>query len=262
MVSNSYMPIHRVIKVAALAEDSCDATMLPRAQNPRLYSEYLIYLAPAVKGACVPAATHSRYRATATAALCGLALAALGACNLQRTQKPAPGQFSMNEMEKRDAAEREKQAAVENTLLLEAKSMTPEQAAAKVAALKDNPQDERTYYQLMRYYEFHSDLKGKDALILWYIEHEPGGKVRPWNINPVGTARVTSMANDSGKLTSRGRARTPRYTTVRLRFLKAPTSRWQRRSFWRVARLIPAMRAGSGRLAGTTRWRCSAPRSR
>ena len=36
----------------------------------------------------------------------------------------------------------------------------------------------------MRYYEFHSDLKGKDVLILWYIEHEPGGKVRPWNINP------------------------------------------------------------------------------
>jgi len=106
--------------VAALAEDSCDATMLPRAQNPRLYSEYLIYLAPAVKGACVPAATHSRYRATATAALCGLALAALGACNLQRTQKPAPGQFSMNEMEKPDAAELEKEAAEENTLLTDA----------------------------------------------------------------------------------------------------------------------------------------------
>ena len=42
----------------------------------------------------------------------------------------------------------------------------------------------RTRFELMRYYEFHSDLKGKDALILWYIEHEPGGKVRPWNINP------------------------------------------------------------------------------
>ena len=38
----------------------------------------------------------------------------------------------------------------------------------------------------MRYYEFHSDLKGKDALILWYIEHEPGGKVRPWNITQLG----------------------------------------------------------------------------
>jgi hypothetical protein len=59
-----------------------------------------------------------------------------------------------------------------------------------VIALKANPQDERTYYQLMRYYEFHSDLKGKDALILWYIEHESGSKVRPWNINP-GWDRVS-----------------------------------------------------------------------
>lgn len=134
-------------------------------------------------------------RATAATALCGVALATFGACNLERAQKPAPRQLSMNEMSKRDAAEREKKATEEQALLDEAKSMTPGQAANKVASLKANPQDGRTYYQLMRYYEFHSDVKGQDALILWYIEHEPGGKVRPWNINP-GWDRA---AYDQGK---------------------------------------------------------------
>jgi len=196
-------------KLAALAEDACDAAVLRRGHDPRLYSEYLIDLARTVKraggrlpgwGTAIdggglaarirrildgsPVPRLSRPRATAAAALCGLALGTFGACYPQRAQKPAPGQLSMNEMEKRNAAEREKKAAESQALLDEAKGMTPEEAAGKVAALKANPQDERTYYQLMRYYEFHSDLKGKDALILWYIEHEPGGKVRPWNINP------------------------------------------------------------------------------
>ncbi len=196
-------------KLAELAEDACDAAVLRRGHDPRMYSEYLIDLARAVKraGARLPAwgsaidggglasrirrildggpVQHlSRRRTTAAAALCGVALAIFGACNLERAQKPAAGQLSMNEMEKRNAAEREKKAAEDQVLLDEAKSITPGQAANKVASLKANPQDERTYYQLMRYYEFHSDLKGKDALILWYIEHEPEGKVRPWNINP------------------------------------------------------------------------------
>jgi hypothetical protein len=124
-----------------------------------------------------------------------MALASFASCNLERAQKPTPGQLSMNEMEKRDTAEREKKAAEEQALLDEAKSITPGQAADKVASLKANPEDERTYYELMRYYEFHSDLKGKDELILWCIEHEPGGKVRPWNINP-GWDRA---AYDQGK---------------------------------------------------------------
>jgi hypothetical protein len=128
-----------------------------------------------------PVQRLSRRRATTAAAFCGVALATFGACNLERAQKPAPGQLSMNEMERRDAAEREKKAAEGQALLDEAKSMTPEQVAIKVAALKANPQDQRTYYQLMRYYEFHTDLRGKNALIVWYIEHEPNGKVRPWS---------------------------------------------------------------------------------
>ncbi|HWB86139.1 MAG TPA: M56 family metallopeptidase [Bryobacteraceae bacterium] len=207
-------------KLAELAEDACDAAVLRRGCDPRLYSEYLIDLARAVQraGARLPACGTtidgggldsrirrildggpmqrlSRRHATAAVALCGVALASFAACNLEHAQKPAPGQLSMNEMAKRDAAKREKKTAEDQALLNEAHSMTPEAAAEKVKGLKANPQDERTYYELMRYYEFHSDLKGKNALILWYIEHQPGGKVPPWNINP----RWDRAAYDQGK---------------------------------------------------------------
>jgi hypothetical protein len=40
----------------------------------------------------------------AVAAPCGLALAAFGACKLQRAQKPASGRLSINEIEQRNAA--------------------------------------------------------------------------------------------------------------------------------------------------------------
>ena len=196
-------------KLAALAEDACDAAVLRRGHDPRAYSEYLIDLARAVRragarvpvwGAAIdggglaarikrilsggPAPRLSRRRATAAAALCGLALAVFGACRLERAQKAAPGQPSMNEIEKRSAAERMKKAAEGEALLAEAKAMTPQQAAQKVESLKANPQDQRLHNQLMRYYEFHSDVKGQSSLILWYIEHQPGGKVWAWNINP------------------------------------------------------------------------------
>jgi hypothetical protein len=196
-------------KLAELAEDACDAAVLRRGHDPRQYSEYLIDLARAVKraGARLPAwgtgidggglasriqrildggLVHrlSRPRATAAAALCGAALAVFGACNVERTQKPAPGQLSMNEMANREAAERQKRDSENKALFDEAKSLTPEQAVQKVASLKSNPQDQPAHSQLMRYYEFHSDLKGKNALTLWYIEHAPDGKVWPWNINP------------------------------------------------------------------------------
>ncbi len=122
--------------------------------------------------------------AKARTTLCLLALAILGACGLELPQRAASGQLSMNEMQKRRATERQEKAAEQQALLGQAKGMTQEQAELQVTSLKENPQDERSFYQLMRYYEFHSELTNKDALILWYIEHQPGGKVWPWNVNP------------------------------------------------------------------------------
>jgi hypothetical protein len=105
--------------------------VLRRGHDPRMYSGYLIDLAHAVKraGGRLPAlgtaidggglaprirripyggpVQHlSRRRTTTAAAICGVALAIFGACNLERAQKPAAGQLSMNEMEKRDAGTR------------------------------------------------------------------------------------------------------------------------------------------------------------
>ena len=196
-------------KLSALAEDACDAAVLRRGHDPRDYSAYLIDLARSVErvgarvtvwgaaigGSTLSARIHrmmqgrpdpvlSRRRAVAAAAICGLTLAAFAACKLERAQKPAQGQLSMNAMAKRDADEREKSADKEQALLAEARGLTPEQAVAKIAGLKANPQDNATYYQLMRYFEFKSDVLGKNALILWYIERQPAGSVHPWNINP------------------------------------------------------------------------------
>lgn len=125
-------------KLAELAEDACDAAVLRRGHDPRLYSEYLIELARAVNraGARLPAwgaaidggalasriqrildggpiQVLSRTRATAAVALCAMALTTFGACNLQGAQKPAAGQLSIKEMQKQEAAEREKKAAEE-----------------------------------------------------------------------------------------------------------------------------------------------------
>jgi hypothetical protein len=196
-------------RLAALAEEACDAAALARGHDPREYSAYLILQARAVEqagarlnfsGAAIgggslgerirrlldgrPTPALTRKQAACGAVLCALAIAAFAACNLGRAQKPAAGQLSMNEMARRGAEKSMKSAAEEQALLDEARNMTPEQASAKVETLKANPRDDRLCYQLMRYYEFKSDLQGKDALILWYIEHQPGGKVYPWNINP------------------------------------------------------------------------------
>lgn len=191
-------------KLAALAEDACDAAVLRSGHDPRQYSDYLIDFARAVSraGARLPSwgttmvggglaariqrilaraplQSVSPSRATTAALLCGAGLVTFAACSVG----PAPP-LSMNEMAKRDAVQRQAKAAADLVLLEEAKWLTPEQAAAKLANLQANPQDERAHFYLMRYYEFHSDLKGKIALSLWYIEHAPGGKVSPWNISP------------------------------------------------------------------------------
>ena len=119
-----------------------------------------------------------------TATVITFTLMALVGCNPDRAQQLAPGQLSMIEMEKRHVAEIRKSADKEAVLLAEARSMTPDQEKTKLAVLQAAPQETALHYQLMRYYEFKSDFKGKSALILWYIEHAPEGKVRPWNISP------------------------------------------------------------------------------
>jgi hypothetical protein len=196
-------------KLSALAEDACDAAVLRRGHDPHAYSEYLIELARSVQqaGARVPvwgaamdggmltarirrivegrpAPALSRNRAALASALCGLTIAAFAACKLERAQKPAAGQPTMNDLMHRRADQNSQYQAQSAAMLEEVHNLTPEQANALVAQLKANPQDEQLYFKLVRYYQYKSDPGGLDALTLWYIEHQPGGKVWPWSINP------------------------------------------------------------------------------
>lgn len=197
-------------KLSALAEDACDVAVMRQGHDPGEYAEYLIDMVRSVKqagarvtlwGTTIDGSRLSarirrmldrgtvpvvwRTRASVAVVVCSMTLLTFAGCKLGRAQKPAPGQSSMNAMAHRAADEIKKSAEMEAALLAEARTLTTEQVQAKIAALKAHPQDGRTYYEIMRYYEYKSDPKGKNALILWYIEHEPGGEVRPWNINPV-----------------------------------------------------------------------------
>lgn len=196
-------------KLSALAEDACDAAVLRRGHDPRAYSEYLIELARSVQqaGARVPvwgaamdggmlsarirrmlegrpAPALSRKRAALAAALCGLTVAAFAACKLERAQQPAAGQPTMNDLMHHRADRNDQEQAQNAAMLEEVHKLTPEHAGSLLAQLKANPQDEQLYFKLARYYQYKSDPGGLDAMTLWYIEHEPGGKVGPWSINP------------------------------------------------------------------------------
>jgi hypothetical protein len=196
-------------KLSALAEDACDAAVLRRGHDPHAYSEYLIELARSVQqaGARVPvwgaamdggmltarirrivegrpAPALSRNRAALAAALCGLTIAAFAACKLERAQKPAAGQPTMNELMHHRADQNSQSQAQTAAMLEEVHKLAPEQANSLLAQLKANPQDEPLYFKLARYYQYKSDVGGLDAMTLWYIEHQPGGKVWPWSINP------------------------------------------------------------------------------
>jgi len=202
-------------KLSALAEHACDEAVLRRGHDPRDYSEYLIELARSVQraGARMPvwgAAMHrsalsarihrilqggtppppSRRRAAIAAILCGLTIAVFAACKLEpghagwAAQKPAPGQPSMNDLMHTRADQNAKEQAQNTRLLQEARELTPQQANALVARLRANPEDAPLYFEVTRYYQFKGDTGGLDALTLWYIQHEPGGKMPPWTINP------------------------------------------------------------------------------
>ena len=65
-----------------------------------------------------------------------------------------------------------------------ARALTPDEVQPLLAKLKEDADDPDTYWTLVRHYEYSGNLKDLDALRLWYIEHQPGGKIWSGNINP------------------------------------------------------------------------------
>jgi BlaR1 peptidase M56 len=196
-------------KLAALAEEACDAAALACGHDPRDYSEYLLNQARAIQqaGARIgmpgtamgrgelserirrvlerqPNAPLSHRRAMFATVLCAVTITVFTACQLDRVENAAPGQPTMNELMHRAADSNRQYQDQEKALMERARTLTPDEARQLLTKLKENPQDVSAYWTLVRYYEHKANVEDLDALRLWYIEHQPGGKVWPGNINP------------------------------------------------------------------------------
>jgi hypothetical protein len=101
----------------------------------------------------------------------------------------------MHELAQRHAELNMKHEEHRKAILHYARSLTTQEAQQLLAGLQRNPQDVDTYWTLVRHYEFKVDVKGLDALRLWYIEHQPGGNVWAGNIDP----NVDSSGYQEGK---------------------------------------------------------------
>ncbi len=105
------------------------------------------------------------------------------AYKLERAQKPAPGQPTMLELQRRRTEKGREESRKYQTLIEEARQLTPEQAQELARQVKADPQDRDKILKLVRYYQDKVDVKGLVSITLWFIEHRPD---LPWfwNINP------------------------------------------------------------------------------
>jgi beta-lactamase regulating signal transducer with metallopeptidase domain len=200
-------------KLAELAEEACDTAVLARGVAPDEYADHLIELARAVNmaGARIrwagsmgfatgnlprrirrimearDEARVSRARSVAAAGLCGLLLATFLACNLERS-RPAKGQASMSEQGRREvqeAMQRQNQGRRVGQLVRDAAmGLTPERAKDLEADLKKHPDEPYELVELMRYYEWHKDVKAANAATQWYIAEHPDQREN-WGQRPV-----------------------------------------------------------------------------
>ena len=202
-------------KLAALAEEACDAAVLDGGHAPHDYARYLIEIARSVNigGARVrwagavafsdgklprrirrimdaaPATTTSRAKSIASASLCALLLTTFLACNLGRPSGRVPGQITMAEQERRERARMDKQkqewerraenAALWNAVL----SDSPKGAEMLSEYVKAHPGDRDNLQELVQYYQSRKDLKSLDALTLWFIGHHPEVRTS-WGLRP------------------------------------------------------------------------------
>jgi hypothetical protein len=207
-------------KLSALAEEACDSAVIASGHDAHDYSEYLIHQARAVEragarialsGAAIgggglshrirrllddrPTPAMSRSRAILGTVACVLAIAAFTACRLDRAEKPAPGQPAMHELAQRLNRSTMQDEAHRKLIQDRARALTAREAEQLFARLKQDPQDADSYWTLVRHYEFKADVQGRDELALWYIEHQPAGKLWGENIDP----RIDPAGYEKGK---------------------------------------------------------------
>jgi Zn-dependent protease with chaperone function len=216
-------------RLAALAEEACDAAAIASGLDPHDYSECLIRQARAVEragariavpGSAIgggvlsrrirllldphPAPAIGRVRAALASTLCLFAVTSFSACTLDRAEKPLAGQPTMNELAHRRAESNRQYQDRQRAIRDRARALDAVHAATLLASLKQNPTDDDAYWTLVRYYQGHSDAAGLDALKLWYIEHDPAGKLSG-AIDP----RIDRAAYERGKALWLGHLKQP-----------------------------------------------------
>jgi beta-lactamase regulating signal transducer with metallopeptidase domain len=190
-------------KLAALAEEACDQAVLAHGVDRHEYARQLIEMARSVNAAgvrvtwagCAGFAAGnlsrrvrrileapereemSRIRGAAAAGLCGLVLASLLACNMEKTSRPARGRTSMAEQQRRELAaakDRNREGARISSLVRDASmGLTPERAKAVEAEIKADPENPYRLIELVTYYRRDNDTKTLNALTMWYIAEHP-----------------------------------------------------------------------------------------
>ena len=136
-------------KIALLAEEACDAVVVAAGHDPHDYSEYLLNQARAIQrtgtriapqgtamgGSSLryriarllesrPASSLSRKKSAVATALCCGAIGVFTACQLDRVEKPAPGQPTMKELMHRQADSNRQHQDKEDALMARAHSLT------------------------------------------------------------------------------------------------------------------------------------------
>ena len=200
-------------KLAALAEDACDAVVLASGHASEDYARHLIELARAVSEAgarirwagvvafsaanlprrirrimgAEPARPLSGRRSAALWGCCGLLLAGCLACNLGRHSTPSLNRISMAEAQRRNVTvllDRRWTPQAEEALLEDAVlGLTADRAKIRDAELRNDPRDPFRAKELVRYYESKKDWKSLDALTLWFIRAHPDVREN-WGTRP------------------------------------------------------------------------------
>jgi beta-lactamase regulating signal transducer with metallopeptidase domain len=199
-------------KLAALAEEACDAAVLAQGYSPHDYAGHLLEMARLVSAHGVrvrysgaagifngsmqhrirrivdfrPVHT-SPARAAASATVCLILLVACLSCSIGSKQTPRKTYASMADQDRRAQTElrvRSDQWREEETLLQDAApGLTPDRAKLREAELKNNPDQPYRARELVMYYQSTRDLKALNELTLWFIAHRPDSR-QDWGTRP------------------------------------------------------------------------------
>ena len=195
-------------KLAALAEEACDAAVLSAGHAPHDYARYLIEMARSVNatGARIewagavqfsagnlprrirrimdapPAVAMSRAKTIASAGLCALVLASFLGCSLGRragSSASEPDQSERVRVVQRQQGRQFSDAELSKAAL----SLTPDAAKDLEMYVKAHPDHSDQLLELVLHYQSKNDVRSLNELTLWFIGRQPGMRLN-WASRP------------------------------------------------------------------------------